>query len=124
MYLIILALLIALFFSFILNAKGPWGNFWVFYLVIFFGILLADIWLRPMGPYWLDVYWIPPLIVGVLVALLLAAATPEKSIREKRRKKDSDEEDDKSPLAGISIFFWIVLFLFIVFAIAGIYLVD
>ncbi|NJK86434.1 MAG: hypothetical protein HC906_11165 [Bacteroidales bacterium] len=41
-----------------------------------FSIWLADLWITPFGPYWNNIYWFPPLMVGILVALILAAATP------------------------------------------------
>lgn len=122
-YFLIIAFLIVLFFSFIFNVRGPWGSFWTFFLIIFFSIWIADIWLRPLGPYWRDVYWLPPLVAGILVAFVLAAATPSQSKARRILSKDTDRREDTSTVA-LGLFFWLTLILLVILVIAGLLQTD
>jgi hypothetical protein len=119
-YLILLALLIVIFFSFVFHVKGPWGSFWTYFLIIFFSIWIADIWLRPLGPYWGDVYWLPPLIAGLLVAFILAAATPTRSrARRTLTIEDRKSRRDDSATMAVGIFFWITLVVLLLLIVIG-----
>ncbi|MFW5821148.1 MAG: hypothetical protein ACOCWA_07655, partial [Bacteroidota bacterium] len=82
-YLIGITLLITLAFTYFFRNKGPWGSFWTFFLIILLAVLAADLWIEPMGPYYRDVYWLPPVVIGILFALILAAASPGKYERKR-----------------------------------------
>ncbi|MDX5480900.1 MAG: hypothetical protein LPK07_04395 [Hymenobacteraceae bacterium] len=126
---IIIAFVIGALFYFIFGSRGPWGSFWTFFIVVFLGILLAYVWVRPTGPIYWGVAFFPLLFVGLLFALLLAAASPP-SERFKRGPRATRPDDptlppkDTPPENGKSIlgvFFWTVLILFIALIMAGIY---
>ena len=119
-YFIILALILTAIFSYGFNIRGPWGSFWAFFAIIFLAVWAADIWITPFGPYYNEVYWLPPLIVGVLIAILLAAATPT---RRSRRTTDTHppatEYETDAVAATLGILFWILLALFIISIVIG-----
>lgn len=116
---IVLALLIGLIFYYGFKSRGPWGSFWTFFLVIFFGIWIAALWVNPVGPIYWGVAWLDLIFVGILLALILAAASPLK-------KKDFEDPEAKVTTerynhtgAVVGAFFWIMLLFFVLAVIAG-----
>ena len=118
-YLIGITLLITLAFTYIFRNKGPWGSFWTFFLVILLAVLAADLWIEPMGPYYRDVYWLPPLVIGVLFALILAAASPGKSERKRVDQAGEEYKGDRIAFIALGIFFWFLLILLAVLVVSG-----
>ncbi|WP_128396984.1 hypothetical protein [Botryobacter ruber] len=126
---ILIAFVIGALFYFVFRNRGPWGSFWTFFLVLFLGVYLAHIWVRPIGPVYWGVAFLPLLFVGLLIALLLAAAAPSR-----RKNKDTsrnhppagpaavrDEVPFRDDQVMLGIFFWTALFLLIALLVAGIY---
>ena len=113
---ILLALLIGGLFYYGLNSRGPWGSFWTFLLIVFFGMWVAAIWIEPVGPVWYGTAFLDLLFVGLLFAVLLAAATPRPPSRPKSNRS-AEAEVRREAAAGtvaIGFFFWILLFLFFI----------
>ncbi|MFW5644702.1 MAG: hypothetical protein ACOCZL_02205 [Bacteroidota bacterium] len=117
-YLISLALVITLFFTHILRIKGPWGSFWTFFLIILLAVVTGEAWVEPMGPYYKDVYWLPPLAVGLVIALLLASTTPSPKTRSRIAEKRK-ESDKKSSALALGTFFWFLLIFMLVLVVLG-----
>ena len=118
LYLVSIAFLITLFFTVLLKNRGPWGSFWTFFIVILLAVFVADVWVGPVGPFFHDgIYWVPPLAVGLLVALLLAATTPSPRTRSELdlEKKEIARED--SAAVALGTFFWF-LFVFMLILVA------
>lgn len=112
---ILLALIIGALFFFGFRATGPWGSFWTFLLILFFGIWVFAIWVDPIGPLWYGIAWIDFLFVGLILALILAAATPDYRRRSRSDVADSrlETEESASTAVALSIYFWVLLILFI-----------
>ncbi len=119
LYLIGISLLITLAFTYLFRVRGPWGTFWTFFLVILLAVLAADIWIEPMGPYYRDVYWLPPLIVGILLALILAAASPGKYDRKQVDQAGEEYQGDKVAFIALGVFFWFLLILLVALVASG-----
>lgn len=117
-YLIILAFMITLFFNFLLRVRGPWGNFWAFFIIILLAIFAADIWISPVGPYWGNTYWVPPLATGLIIALLLAATTPSPKSR-KSLETSRKTTGEKSAATALDIFFWFLIIFLVGIIVAG-----
>lgn len=118
-YLIGITLLITLAFTYLFRVRGPWGRFWTFFLVILLAVMAADIWIEPIGPYYRDVYWLPPLVVGILFALILAAASPGKQDRKRVDQSGEEYQGDKVAFIALGIFFWFLLILLLVLVVSG-----
>lgn len=118
LYLVVLSFLITLFFRFLLRISGPWGSFWAFFIIVLLGILAADIWISPIGPYFGDIYWVPPIAAGLIIALLLAATTPSPQIRSEKevRKKSSKEE---AAAVALGTFFWFLILFLVILVVTG-----
>ncbi len=113
-YLTGLAAIITLIFRWFLSARGPWGSFWTFFTIVLLAILASDLWIGPIGPYYADVYWLPPLIVGVLIAFLLAATTPPGKPLTRNEKLSNENLVEEKTSVVVGRFFWfLIVFLFI-----------
>ena len=120
---LLISFIIGALFYFVFKNKGPWGSFWTFFLVLFLGIYLAYVWVRPVGPLYWGVALYPLLFIGLLFALLLAAASPPR-YRRNYRKPSADPGQEPTPednRAVLGIFFWTALILFIALLLAGLF---
>lgn len=100
----------------------PRAKFWPLFGVLFLPTLLAvwaaTLWMAPVGPVVWDVYWVPALIAGVVVALLVIALSPSTRSRRKILSKEEIRNEERIGLA-VGIFFWVVLVLLIFAVVAG-----
>lgn len=121
---LLIAVILAAIFFYGFRRTGPWGSFWSFLLVLILGMLLFTVWSEPYGPVYWGIGWIDLLIIGLLFALLLAAASP--SLRQSRDVSEEailpDTEPRKMPeRVAVSGFFWILILLFVVLIIFGLW---
>jgi hypothetical protein len=113
---ILAAIIIGSLFYHVFKYSGPWGSFWTFILILILAGLASAAWVRPIGPTYWDVAWIPVLFVIILFALLLAAASPpsprNKEVLEEEQIPTSPRAD--AAVVTVSFLFWIfVVFLFV-----------
>jgi hypothetical protein len=118
LYLIVLAFAITLFFRFILQTSGPWGSFWAFFIIILLAIFAADIWISPVGPFYEDIYWVPPIAAGLVIALLLAATTPSPKARSEMEAEKSMAKQEAAAMA-MGTFFWFLIVFMVAVIVAG-----
>lgn len=128
---ILVAILISALFYYAFNARGPWGSFWSFFLVILLIIWAASLWVRPIGPVYWGVAWIPLFLVGLVFALLLAAIPTSDTGKESRRGEMIDEEmpvdraevnrrqDLNRTAATVSGLFWLFMVILLLVIIIG-----
>jgi hypothetical protein len=120
-YLVLIAFLITFFFTFLLRKRGPWDTFWTFFIIIFLAVLAANLWIGPVGPHLFDeIYWVPPLIVGLLIALLLAATSPPPKTRSELEIQKKELAEGKKATAVLGTFFWFLFAFMMLLIIAGI----
>ncbi len=91
--------------------KGGWGA-WPVFLLFFFAILAGGLWVTPVGPPLVGVYWVPFLFVAIFIALFWADAAPPPK-RKKRRcaQPPGAAIQDDPPVApvGLGVLFWLLL---------------
>lgn len=119
LYLISLAAIITFVFTKLLRVRGPWGSFWTFFSVIILAILAADLWIEPVGPYYGDIYWLPPLIVGLIIAILLAATSPPAKPIKKLKEPLNELVEQQSKAIALGTFFWFLLILMLLLVVFG-----
>ncbi len=107
----IIALLLVLLFSTLFRDRTPWGSFWLFLLIVVLVTWAGGLWIAPFGPTLFNVTWLPFLLIGIFVVLLLAATVPARppTTRAETIEQAREAEAAGSVLAGVTIFFWIVL---------------
>jgi hypothetical protein len=106
-----IAIVLTLLFTFGLRRRGPWSNVLLFFLLIFLAAWTASIWISPVGPPLFGIFWVSPLMVGVILALLLAAAFPT-TPKAKRREEIDLQKGPSSVAAVVDVFFVILLIVF------------
>ncbi|MGC9342930.1 MAG: hypothetical protein ACP5E3_09540 [Bacteroidales bacterium] len=119
LYLVGIALLITLFFSFILRVRGPWGSFWTFFVITLLAVVAADMWIQPVGPVYWDTYWLPPLAVGLLIAFILAATTPSPRTRAELEEGRNRIAKEHAESVAVGIFFWFLLIIMLIVVVLG-----
>jgi hypothetical protein len=122
LYLVIIAFLITLFFRFLLQTTGPWGSFWAFFTIILLAVIAANVWISPIGPYFFEnIFWAPPLAVGLLIALLLAATTPSPVMRSKT-EAEKEHAGQEAAAVALGTFFWFLIIFLIIIILAGLFI--
>lgn len=129
---ILVAILISAAFYYGFNTRGPWGSIWTFFLVLLLIIWAANIWVRPIGPVYGGVAWIPLFFIGLVFALLLAAIPiydtgrdrkfPEQKISNNRMKNERlrDTTDDEAAAVGaVGWIFWVFIVILMTAIIIG-----
>lgn len=127
---VFVAILISSLFFYAFNARGPWGSFWTFFLVILLIIWAASLWLRPVGPMFWGIAWIPLVFAGLLFALLLASLPSSHNSDERRRKMIDKEmpvdqaevnrrEDLNRTAATVTGLFWIFMIILLIVILVG-----
>jgi hypothetical protein len=123
-FLIILIISLGLSYLFViaLNSRGPWGNFWTFFLVLFLGILAVSFWVSPIGPTIGEARWVQLLVTGVILALMLAMAGSLGS-RKQKRNAITGKITKAEPYVNLRTrtLFWVLLAVFALSIIVGVY---
>jgi len=73
-----------------------------FFLVLFLTVWAGGIWMVPLGPMHLGIYWLPFLLVTVLVSIMTVALHPAHSQAEV-------VEVRREVMAGLGLFFWLLV---------------
>ena len=116
---LLVGILMTLIFSLGFRRRGPWSNILLFFLVVFLGTWTAGIWIPPVGPPLLGVFWLSPLMVGLILALLLAAAFPATPRRRSREEIRLKPEVPSPVVVAVDVFFIVLLILFAVVILIG-----
>jgi len=109
---LVIGIVLTLIFTLAFRRRGPWSNVLLFFLVVFLGAWTAGIWIPPVGPALLGVFWLSPLMVGLILALLLAAAFPASPRRRSREEIDLKPDVPSPVVVAVDVFFIILLILF------------
>jgi len=114
-----IGVLLTVIFTLGFRRRGPWSNVLLFFLVVFLGTWTAGIWIPPVGPPVRGVFWLSPLMVGLILALLLAAAYPA-TPRKRPRDEIKLKPDVPAPVVvAVDVFFIVLLILFAVVILIG-----
>jgi hypothetical protein len=96
------ALAIALL-AFGLRYRGP-HPLWALFLLLFLGVWAGGAWLSPIGPPLWSIYWLPFLMLAVLIATLIVAIAPPKV-----HTHAEEMEREREVGVGLGIFFWLLM---------------
>jgi flagellar biosynthesis protein FliQ len=105
------ALLFVVLFGRGFRLRGPWKRFSLLFAVVFLATWAGGVWLTPVGPVLWGGYWLPFLIVGLVVSLLLAATVAAESDESTVELVDVEqkEEDKKAIVTALGVFFWVLV---------------
>lgn len=124
---IIIAALLAAAFYYGFKARGPWGSLWTFFLLLLLVIWAGSLWVRPVGPVFWGIAWLPLIFIGLAFALMLAAVptydrrvdeeVPEESISPDEEQIERRKEVDSAVAVGWV--FWILVLTLVIVIVAG-----
>ncbi len=119
---IFFSLVISMFFMSILIALGPafhhWRRLVAVFVVIFLGSWAGGIWITPVGPNVMGVYWLSAFVVGLLFTLAMSAL----AVRRTRRRERTEGEvagEERELEAVIDAFIWILVGSLVVLIVFG-----
>lgn len=119
---LIAALVVAIALSLILGAfmgwerpgrTGVWPSLLFLFFILFLGTWFLGALARPFGPPLWGVYWLPFVVIGLIVAMILAAAVPPRRPRTYREAKQRTETAFEAQ-AALGTFFWVLFIILIV----------
>jgi hypothetical protein len=110
---LIVSFAILLIFS--LTSRRPFSGLWVVLLLIFLATLSGQLWIRPFGPVYWGISWVPLILVALFFFLLIFALAPT----AKTKKDEADVAE--GALIVMGTLFWIIMILLIVSIIVGYY---
>jgi hypothetical protein len=108
---LVVALILVMIFAVIFKIRPPGFGVAAFFVTVFLASWAGGVWMTPLGPTGWGAYWLPFLLVGLMVALLLAAVrTPplEESTVElvDRRKRKARRW---AAATALGLFFWLLV---------------
>jgi hypothetical protein len=118
----LIALIISLFFTIVLVASRQKHRSWKKIITIFFILLFASwaggVWITPVGPAFLGIYWLSFFIVALILSLVLETVSALHASPSDVAEKDTIKEEESIEVL-ISISFLLLLIIFIGVLIIG-----
>jgi hypothetical protein len=87
-----------------LRLQSPWKSGWALFSVLFLTIWAGGIWVAPFGPGIWNIYWLPFLLIAILVAVLIAAIAPPRV-----HTAAEEHEREREIELGLGLFFWVLI---------------
>ncbi len=85
-------------------------SIWPVFILFFLAIWAGGLWVTPVGPPLIGVYWMPFLFVAIFIALFWAAAPPPpRRTGEPSPASAVQEERTATTVAGLGFLFWVLL---------------
>jgi uncharacterized membrane protein len=118
----LIAFVIALFFTIVLVASGrkhrSWKRIITIFMIILFASWAGGVWVTPVGPAILGIYWVSFFIVALILALIMETVSALHAAPQDISKKDTRKEEESLEIL-ISTSFLILLIIFIAVIIIG-----
>jgi Ca2+/H+ antiporter len=124
---LVFALAIALFLTVVFTVMGGRAKsrkrIVVFFFIVFLAAWAGGLWITPVGPAFLGVYWLSFFVVGLIFALLLEAgqafSKPAKTRDKKIQEEELDRKEERELESTLSAFFIILILAFVLVIIIG-----
>jgi hypothetical protein len=119
------ALVVSLFLTvvFVVIGRRAKSKRWVivFFLLVFFSAWAGGVWITPLGPSILGVYWLSFFVIGLIFALTLLAIAAFHSppLRSGAGGIQRDVKEAHEMESVLGTFFWILLLTFILVIVLG-----
>ena len=87
--------------------------FWIIFLTTWAG----GIWVRPFGPSFRGIHWLPFLFIGIIIVLILAVSYPRRTPKsrwetlEMLQRIESQKRLNQLTYITLILLFWLLLFL-------------
>ncbi|HXL72387.1 MAG TPA: hypothetical protein VN963_02070 [bacterium] len=111
---LIVGVIIVFALSTAFGTKGPWGSLLWFFIIVALFAWTGGVWLRPYGPVWYGVSWIPIIVIGLFIAILLTALSPRNPRYPLSAQKKSKVIEERK--ADADVFFWVLILCLVMLA--------
>ena len=123
---VLLAILIGLIIAAVLawptgryTTTWDWPLFWFFFLILFMAVWAGGVWVEPVGPAVGGVFWVPSLVIGLIIALILLAVLPSRPVQRRAEAVEAEEVEASPAVVAFGIFFWVLLLALLALALLG-----
>jgi hypothetical protein len=79
-------------------------SIWRLFVIFFFVIWAGGVWAAPVGPSHLGIYWLPFVLIAILLAVLVLTLAPQGS-----RSHRNELEVEREVEVGLGLFFWVLI---------------
>ena len=113
---LIVALLVSVLFGYALRRRIPRKGFFWLFLILLLATWAGGMWIGPFGPSFRGIFWLPFVLVAVVVGAFLAAVAPRRAptgrIETLEMLEEIEQKRKLQKLTYISfgVFFWVALF--------------
>jgi MFS family permease len=118
----LIALIIALFFTTVLTISGKkhrsWRKIIAIFLIMLFASWAGGIWITPVGPAFLGIYWLSFFVVALITVLILETVSTLHAAPFKEDKKETQKKEEALEVL-ISTSFLILLIVFVIIIVLG-----
>lgn len=125
---LVVALSVSLILRLFMRRDSSRVGFFFFFLMLFLLTLAGGLWIRPFGPDFHGVFWLPIMVIGIIAGLFLYQSAPRRSPRNRREliQKMKTEKDrrqlEQLTYVSLDIFFWLIVIILIISIIYVIFL--
>ena len=113
---LIVALLVSILFGYALRRRIPRKGFFWFFLILLLATWAGGMWIGPFGPSFRGIFWLPFVLVAVVVGAFLAAIAPRRAptgrieTLEMLEEIEQKRKLEKLTYISFGVFFWVALF--------------
>jgi hypothetical protein len=113
---LIVALLVSVLFGYALRRRIPRKGFFWFFLILLLATWAGGMWIGPFGPSFRGIFWLPFVLVAVVVGAFLAAIAPRRAptgrieTLEMLEEIEQKRKLEKLTYISFGVFFWVALF--------------
>ena len=113
---LIVALLVSVLFGYAQRRRIPRKGFFWFFLILLLATWAGGMWIGPFGPSFRGIFWLPFVLVAVVVGAFLAAIAPRRAptgrieTLEMLEEIEQKRKLEKLTYISFGVFFWVALF--------------
>lgn len=115
MFALAIALLFTVVFTALSRRARSRRRLIVFFSIIFFAAWAGGVWVAPVGPTLLGIYWLSFFIAGLIFALVMEAVS---ALSSPVQSSDIQKKEENIEIE-MGMFFWVLFFAFIVLIVVG-----
>ncbi len=118
----LIAFIIAMFFTMVLAVSGQkhrsWKKIVTIFLIILFTSWAGGVWITPVGPSFLGIYWISFFIIALILALVMEIMASLHATDSNIDKRENQKKEETLEIV-LSISFFMLMIAVIIIIIAG-----
>jgi hypothetical protein len=117
---LVVALSVSLILRLFMRKDSPRVGFFFLFLMLFLITLAGGLWIRPFGPHFQGVFWLPIMVIGIIAGLFLFQSAPRRSPRNRKellqemKVEKNRRQLEQLTYVSLDIFFWVIVVILII----------